>query len=113
MTADMVFTVGFYTKLCGSIGLNLTKALTFFTNYKLGAQRIEKFLRHKELALLNKNDSSSPKNETENKTAISIRNLSFSWDEKESTSTSFRLGKIDMNVEFGQIKKLILLNYIC
>lgn len=72
----IVFSLGFYMRLCYSIGYNFTRSLTTLINGLVSIQRLDDFLLKKELDINNERflyDSSA--------TEINLENFSFSWTE--------------------------------
>jgi hypothetical protein len=71
----MVFSIGFYMRLCASMGMNFTRALTMSVNYFISAKRINQFLLLKEFS--HSVSSTEKKSQTN---AIEVENLGYKWD---------------------------------
>lgn len=70
----IVFSLGFYMRLCYSIGYNFTRSLTTLINGLVSIKRLNEFLLKKELDINNERflyDSSA--------TEICVEDFSFAW----------------------------------
>ena len=72
MPSYVVFSIGFYIRLCYSIGFDFSKAINSILDFRVSAIRINDFLHLNELKKI---DSSSK----ENFPSIKIEELSFKW----------------------------------
>jgi hypothetical protein len=71
----MVFSIGFYMRLCASMGMNFTRAITMSVNYFISAKRINEFLLLKECS--HSISSTEKKSQTN---AIDVDNFGYKWD---------------------------------
>lgn len=69
----IVFSIGFYMRLCNSIGANFTRAITSLVNFRVSANRITEFLMLEEL---DQNQIAHPNDLI---TAVSIKDFNFEW----------------------------------
>lgn len=92
LPAYTVFAIGFYMKLCNSMGFNFTRAMVYFSNYRVSAKRVGKFLLTKEL------NQSKIKAPQDDKTAIELRNFNFAWNEPD---VGFSLDNISLTIKKG------------
>ena len=115
MPTAFVLVVGFYIRLCASLGSNLTRALNSFANYLVSCGRVEKFLLEKERNHQSSIDDNHSKSDSN--VAIKLTNMSTSF----SNDSVFSLKQIDLTIKqdefvciFGPVGsgKVIIFNYI-
>lgn len=98
LPAYTVFTIGFYMRLCNSMCFNFTRAMIYFSNYRISANRVGKFLLSKEL---------DPKKimppGDDNNVAIQIKDFNFSWAASKETVGGFSLNDINLRVNKGSV----------
>jgi ABC-type multidrug transport system fused ATPase/permease subunit len=95
----IVFSLGFYMRLCYSIGFNFTRSLTTLINGLVSIKRLDEFLLKKELNINNERflyDSAD--------SSIDVENLEFSWNEAKG---SFKLKNITFKIKNGQFTAII------
>ena len=68
----VVFSIGFYMRLCNTIGYNFTRSITTLINGLVSAKRLNAFLLRKELKIAPKSLQSLP--------SICFNNFSFGWN---------------------------------
>ena len=73
-TTYIVFSIGFYMRLCSSIGFSFTRAVTSIVDFGVSARRINSFLLMRELNL------NQVEKYTDKTIKIEIKNLNFKWD---------------------------------
>ena len=89
MPTAFVLVVGFYIRLCASLGSNLTRALNSLANFLVSCGRVEKFLLEKE-----KESSIDYKYNQESNVAIRVNNLS-------TNESKFGLKNINLTIKQG------------
>lgn len=92
LPAYTVFAIGFYMRLCNSMCFNFTRAMIYFSNFRVSAQRIGKFLNTPELDLDRVTPPSDPK------LAFEVNDFSFSWSKHEK---GFSLSNITLKIRKG------------
>jgi ABC-type siderophore export system fused ATPase/permease subunit len=98
-----VFAIGFYMRLCNTIGFNFTRALTYLTGFKVSCKRLENFLLLKELpAILDKSEQNSKEDKS---VAICMKDFSFAWKKE----TGFSLDDINLTVNFGKLSFVVII----
>lgn len=98
LPAYLVFVLGFFIRLSTSIGSNLTRAITMFTNILVGCKRIEKLLLEEEISSSNRIVHAD---ENLSNVAIQIKNYSNCRKNLALKSESFTLKKIDLEIKRG------------
>jgi ABC-type siderophore export system fused ATPase/permease subunit len=99
LPAYTVFAIGFYMRLCNSMGFNFTRAMIYFSNYRVSAKRVGKFLLTKEL------DLSKIKEPADKKAAIDIKDFTFTWNDIDATG--FGLSKINLQIKKGELVSIV------
>ena len=74
----VVFSIGFYMRLCNSIGFNFTRAINTFINGLVSARRVNSFLMQKELDITLFNNF---KQDLDSQSSINVKNLNFDWNQ--------------------------------
>nr|QNH67884.1 ATP-binding cassette transporter subfamily C member 4 X1 [Brachionus rotundiformis] len=92
----IVFSIGFYMRLCNSVGFNFSRAVVSVVNFRVSAKRVGDFLLMQELDM---GQVSTPTNPD---LAIQIENLNFSWKQDE-----FSLKEINVQVRKGDFVSIV------
>lgn len=92
----IVFSIGFYMRLCNSVGFNFSRAVVSVINFRVSSKRVEEFLLMKELDLKSVSTMSNPI------VAIKMENLNFSWKQDE-----FSLKNINIEVKKGDFVSIV------
>ncbi len=110
----VVFSIGFYMKLCNSIGFNFTRALNTAINGLVSCRRVNAFLMQKELDLT---CFTNYKQDDEKNASINVHNLNFDWNQESDespapTTTShtrdgFSLKNISFKVKAGELVTIV------
>lgn len=112
-----VFAIGFYMRLCNTIGFNFTRSIIYFSNLRVSTKRVQKFLLVKELPSLHESSKGGDMEKTplykpnisgdgdKTQSVIEIKNLNFSWTDDD---TGFSLNNININIKHGLNLSLFL-----
>ncbi len=73
-----VFSIGFYMRLCNTMGFNFTRALTSVVNARVSIKRINEFLLKEELER-----SASVPLDPSNPLCIEIKDFNYHWNKVE------------------------------
>nr|UOU03341.1 ATP-binding cassette subfamily C4-1-2 [Brachionus rubens] len=92
----IVFSIGFYMRLCNSIGFNFSRSVVSVINFNVSAKRIGDFLLMEEL---NPKQISEP---IESNFAVKIERLNFSWQKDE-----FSLKNINIEAKKGDFISIV------
>ncbi len=95
----VVYALGFYQRLCHSIGFMFSRAFIQLSNALVSLNRVNEFLLSKELA----DSRLAPK---DNQTAVEMKSFNFSWtDENEFAikDISFRVSKGELAAIVGPV----------
>ncbi|RNA19404.1 multidrug resistance-associated 4, partial [Brachionus plicatilis] len=92
----IVFSIGFYMRLCNSVGFNFSRAVVSVVNFRVSAKRVGDFLLMKELEMKPVPVPNDPD------LAIEIDNLNFSWKQDE-----FSLKNINVQVNKGDFVSIV------
>lgn len=92
LPAYTTFAIGFYMRLCNSMGFNFTRAMVYFSNFRVSATRIGNFLKSPELDLTRIHTPSDPN------IAIEMKDFNFSWGQSD---TGFSLNNISLQIKKG------------
>nr|APD26517.1 ATP-binding cassette transporter subfamily C member 4 X1 protein [Brachionus koreanus] len=92
----IVFSIGFYMRLCNSVGFNFSRAIVSVVNFRVSAKRVGDFLLMKEL------DMRQVPEPSDQELAIKIDNLNFSWKQDE-----FSLKNINIEVKKGDFVSIV------
>lgn len=92
----IVFSIGFYMRLCNSVGFNFSRAVVSVVNFRVSAKRVGDFLLMKEL------DMRPVDEPNDQELAIKIDNLNFSWKQDE-----FSLKNINVQVKKGDFVSIV------
>ena len=71
----LVFSLGFYMRLCYTIGFNFSRTVSTSINALVSARRIDAFLVTKEITTVNERSFYGETAE------ITVKNLDYSWDQ--------------------------------
>ena len=74
-----VFSIGFYMRLCNTMGFNFTRALTGLVNARVSIKRLDKFLLNEELATLRKPNVGRVIKKKP--LGVEMRNFNYHWSE--------------------------------
>lgn len=89
----IVYAIGFYMRLCNSIGFNFTRAFIATINFKVSLNRVRSFLLIKEL----KDDRGIIKSENaRDNLTINMENFCYSWSDDE-----FSIKNVSLKVQKG------------
>ncbi len=107
----LVFSLGFYTRLCYSVGFNVSRSASALITGIVSLKRINKFLLVDELPPAN------DKCYFGDDVSIKVENLSFGWDKKETETkarsgekkspTVLNLNNISFDLENGELLVVI------
>ncbi|CAF0837577.1 unnamed protein product [Brachionus calyciflorus] len=92
----IVFSIGFYMRLCNSVGFNFSRAVVSLVNYKVSADRIEEFLLMEEL------DAKQITAPNDPDLAVKVENLNFSWKKDE-----FSLKNVSLKAKKGDFISIV------
>lgn len=92
----IVFSIGFYMRLCNSVGFNFSRAVVSVINFRVSSKRVEEFLLLKEL------DTKCVSSLNNSDIAIKMQNLNFSWKKDE-----FSLKNINIEVKKGDFVSIV------
>lgn len=99
----VVFSIGFYMRLCNSIGFNFTRAMNTFINGLVSCRRVNSFLLQQELDL---SSFTNCKQESEDMVSISVKGMNFDWNHETgdlSKKDGFRLRDISFTASPGDL----------
>lgn len=92
----IVFSVGFYQRLCNTVGFKFTRAVTSLVNYSVSVKRLNEFLLMEEI------DSSLIKLPKDENTTLSIKNLEYKW-----SPDGFSLKHINIEAKKGDFIAIV------
>lgn len=98
LPAYTVFSIGFYIRLCYTMGFYFTRAMIYFTGYRVSTKRIAQFL------LTNELDRSQILTPSDSQTAIELNDFNFSFDK---TDVGFSLRNINLRVKKGEFVSIV------
>lgn len=96
LPAYTVFAIGFYMRLCYSMGFNFTRAMIYFSNFRVSLKRVGDFLTSPEL------DRSQIRVPDDPKTVIEMKDFKFSFSQSDG---GFSLNKINLCIKKGRKRK--------
>lgn len=99
LPAYTVFAIGFYMRLCNTMGFNFTRAMIYFSNFRVSVRRVGNFLLTPEL------DQSKIRAPENPNTIIEMKDFNYSFSDG-----GFSLNKINLSIKKGKLK-LEKLNY--
>lgn len=89
----IVFAIGFFARLCTSIGSNFTRAINSVTNMMVSAKRIESFMLEEEMQSSRIIKESSLDDEF----AVKMKNVTASWSNEKRSG----IREIDLTIKKG------------
>ena len=91
----IVYAIGFYMRLCNSVGFNFSRAFITVVNMKVSVDRLKKFLLIKELEDKRKDLGSSF-------VAVEMQNFNYSWKKDQ-----FSIKNISMQINKGDFAAIV------
>lgn len=98
LPAYTVFSIGFYIRLCYTMGFYFTRAMVYFTGFRVSTKRIAQFL------LTNELDRSRILKPSDSNIAIQLTDFNFSFDK---TDVGFSLRNINIRVKKGEFVSIV------
>nr|QUF59454.1 ATP-binding cassette transporter Abcc4-1 [Brachionus angularis] len=92
----IVFSIGFYMRLCNSFGISFSRTVMSIVNFKVSANRIADFLL---LPELDSNQNMKPLNLN---IAVKVENLNFKWNNDE-----FSLKNVNLEAKKGEFVSIV------
>jgi ABC-type bacteriocin/lantibiotic exporter with double-glycine peptidase domain len=95
----IVYAIGFYMRLCNSIGFNFTRAFITTINMKVSIERVREFLLYQELV-------DERRIASDNNLAVKLERFNYKWKEDDDFSiknASLRVNKDEFAAIVGPV----------